>query len=198
MVGAGTSGVGLDARGDAWRWTVSNLWGGGSLPPDQRAVLELRAVDDGDSGELTLHIDAPFHGDASPTVPAGRCAGLWNHEVVELFLLGDDARYLEIECGPHGHYLVLSLHGVRAVVDDARAPTSYTAAVTGARWQGALRFPRAWIPAGWRRANAYAIWGVGASRRYAGAVVGDGPPDFHRLDLFPPLEPLADARTTAT
>ena len=32
--------------------------------------------------------------------------GLWDYEVVELFLLNSDTEeYLELEFGPHGHYL---------------------------------------------------------------------------------------------
>jgi hypothetical protein len=42
-----------------------------------------------------------------------RCTGnswdLCNHDVVELFLLGKDERYLQPEIGPYGHYLVLQL-----------------------------------------------------------------------------------------
>jgi len=38
--------------------------------------------------------------------------------VVEAFFLGTDDRYLEVEVGPHGHYLVLQLHGSRNLVRD--------------------------------------------------------------------------------
>jgi hypothetical protein len=50
---------------------------------------------------------------------------------------------------------------------------------------GAAWIPRAWLPRGADRVNAYAIHGRGPSRRYLAAfpVPGDQP-DFHRLDRF--------------
>ncbi|MFT4980019.1 MAG: hypothetical protein ACI8S6_005931, partial [Myxococcota bacterium] len=106
---------------------VAHTWDGEPLP-QPAATLHL-------SAELTLTVSAPLHNDPPPRAPVGPCWGLWEHEVVELFLLGDDERYLEVELGPHGHHLVLQLHGVRAVTARER-PLDYTARIDGARWSG--------------------------------------------------------------
>ena len=48
--------------------------------------------------------------------------------------------------------------------------------------------PRAWLPEGPLRANAYRIHGTGKGRRYFAASPPGGPqPDFHRLDAFQPF-----------
>ena len=42
---------------------------------------------------LTIEMDAPYFDDPAPTDPIGTTWALWNYEVVELFLVGDDGRY---------------------------------------------------------------------------------------------------------
>jgi hypothetical protein len=133
---------------------------------------------------LVVDIDAPFHGGDAPNVPVGHTPGLWNHEVVELFLLGSDERYLEIEFGPHGHHLVLELRGPRRVVQEHTA-LDYTAQMAGERFVGHAEVPLHWLPAGLDRINAYAIHGTAASRQYLAWRGAPGVrPDFHRLDTF--------------
>ena len=110
-----------------------------------------------------------------------------DYEVVELFLLGADARYLELEFGPHGHSLGLVLSGVRhrvAVVDGVAYETTRSAG----RWRGRARLSATWLPPGLRAGNAFAIHGEGPERRHLAAspVPGESP-DFHRIDCFPPL-----------
>jgi hypothetical protein len=171
------------------RIAVARTWDGLALPADACSALEL-ALDD---GGLEIRVDAPFHGDPPPPGPPGPTDGLWEFEVVELFLLGADQRYLEVELGPHGHHLVLQLHGPRRV--EARGlPLGYTASRVGARWTGRAHVPAAWLPAGLAACNAYAIHGTGAGRRHCAAWPVPGPaPDFHRLERFGPLpwEPAA-------
>ncbi len=134
--------------------------------------------------DLVLGVDAPFHGDPPPVEPPGFTDALWTYEVVELFLLGHASHYVEIEMGPHGHYLVLQLEGVRHITR-AHLPMTYTTVHRGRRWYGHAQLPLACLPAGVERANAYAIHGTGDQRRYlaAFAVPGDKP-DFHRLVPF--------------
>ena len=82
---------------------------------------------------LVVDIEAPLHDDAPPLGAAGSWDGLWDFEVVELFLLGSRERYLELECGPHGHYLVLQLQGPRQVRERGLA-LDYRVERTGDRW----------------------------------------------------------------
>ena len=129
-----------------------------------------------------VEVDAPFHGDPPP--PPG--ADLWNHEVVEVFLLGRDARYLEIELGPHGDTRVLTLSGVRAVERD-HLEIEFEARRADGRWRGHAVVDAALLPPGLARLNVYAIHGVGDARRYLAChpVPGEAP-DFHRLEHFGP------------
>ena len=136
-------------------------------------------------------VDAPWHGDPVPSGPPGPRAALWEHEVVELFLLGPDGperKYTEIELGPHGHHLVLQLEGVRRPVAD-QLPIRWEVERRGDRWVGEARIDESLLPDPVVALNAYAIHGVGVDRRYLAwaPVPGDGP-DFHRLAHFPGVD----------
>jgi hypothetical protein len=140
-----------------------------------------------DSTGLAIEVTAPLHRDPPPPVPEGSCDGLWNHEVVELFLLGDDERYLEIELGPWGHYLVLELEGRRNVVASGH-PIEYEARRGSIGWSGRAVIPAERIPAPIGLGNAYAIHGPAPARHYRALhpVPGEAP-DFHRLECFGPI-----------
>ncbi len=165
------------------RLCIARTWDGRPVEPAEQAVLELEV----DATSVRLTVDAPYHGDPRPPASPGRLDRLWEHEVVELFLLGADDRYLEVELGPHGHYLVLVLAGRRQVERQALL-IEYAAEITGRRWRGWARLPRAYLPPRVERGNAYAIHGVGAARRYLACFPVPGErPDFHRLEAFGPL-----------
>ena len=156
-------------------------WDGHPADPGEHAVVRVH-----DAGPmLRLEVDAPLHGDPPPAGPAGPTWALWEHEVVELFVLGSDQHYLELELGPHGHHLVLQLHGVRQIVA-RQLPLDLAVQQADGRWQATAMVPRALLPPGPHRANAYAIHGVGSARRYLAHTPVPGPqPDFHRLSCFP-------------
>lgn len=162
---------------------VDRTWDGHPAAPGE--VVTLRLHDDGDA--LLLAVDAPLHGDPAPPTPPGPTWALWEHEVVELFLLGADDRYLEIELGPHGHHLVLQLHGARRIVQ-RELPLDLRVTHAPDRWQALARLPHTWLPPGPLAGNAYAIHGRGPDRRYLAWTPVPGPsPDFHRLSLFPAI-----------
>ncbi len=165
---------------------VGSTWDGDPVGPDEAAHLRLRR----ESDVLTVEVEAPFHGDPAPPSAPGPHVGLWEHEVVELFVAGSGAAYLEVELGPHGHHLVLRLADVRRVAEHS-LPLDYRAERSGARWRGTARVPAAWLPPGPLRGNAYAIHGVGAARRYLAAhAVPGAAPDFHQPKRFAPLPAL--------
>ena len=119
--------------------SVGHTWDGTPLP---RPAAALRLYADEATDLLHLTVEAPFYGDPPPPGPPGPCWGLWNHEVVELFLLGDDDRYLEIELSPHGHHLVLVLHGERNPIQ-RELPLDYAARIIApGRWLGEARLSR--------------------------------------------------------
>jgi len=181
----------LDVDGGR-RLAIRHCWDGTPAPVEAWIQLDVRLRD----GDLEINFCAPYYGDEIPKGPRGRCPRLWEHEVVELFLLGENGRYLEIELGPHGHYLALLLHGRRNVVrDDLRlSPTIEIIGDHGGRsyWRAHLVVGQALIPRGWDRINAYAIHGGGVMERQylAHAPTLGSVPDFHRLEIFVPIEGL--------
>lgn len=167
--------------------TIAHTWDGARLHPDERATVRL--CDAGD--HVRLSVRAPFEDDPPPPGPPGPTPGLWHHEVVECFLAGADGSYLEVELGPHGHHLVLSLSGVRQVVWQAR-PLDVRFVKGCHTWTAEARIPLAWLPPRPWTANAYRIHGVGAARVYhAHAPLPGAAPDFHQPAVFPPLPPLS-------
>lgn len=160
---------------------IDATWDGQMARPDE--AVQLCVEIDGD--DLVIDVDAPFHGDPPPAAPPGATDGLWNHEVVELFVASEvGPKYLEIELGPHGHHLVLQLDGIRTVVARGLA-IAFTSRIAGDRWTGQARVPRAWLPPSPHRVNAYAIHGEGEARRYlALAAVPGEKPDFHQPAHF--------------
>ena len=179
--------------------SIEHTWDGVVIPERERANVRFRVNGPEASappdGDLAIEVDAPFHDDPAPPGPPGPTDRLWEFEVVELFLVGEDDRYLEIELGPHGHHLVLELHGVRRVIR-SRLEIEYATQREADRWRGSARVDPALLPHGLRACNAYAIHGRGSSRRYlAAAPPGGREPDFHRLDCFQRLESRTDPRT---
>lgn len=170
---------------------VAHSWDGAPADPAEIATLTLRRASDA----LRIEIDAPYHGDPPPPGPPGPTDGLWDFEVVELFVAGaadEDgrARYTEIELSPHGHHLVFELVGTRHVVRRC-LPLDYRAAIAGDRWRGEAVLERHFLPPPPYRGNAYAIHGQGAERRYLAATPVPGEePDFHRVAFFPGLDLL--------
>jgi hypothetical protein len=168
---------------------VGRTWDGLELPSERHRRVDLtrRA-----GGPLELAVVAPYCGDPPPSGPPGSTDRLWEHEVVELFLVGTPAAgghvpYTELELSPHGHYLVLRFEGVRRVVD-APALLEVAAWIEGDRWRGTALLPPDLLPPEPWRVNAFAIHGCGEDRKYLAMAPVPGPgPDFHRVELFPRL-----------
>ena len=165
------------------RLPIERDWQGVLLPAAEHAWIAFERA-----GEwLDVAFDAPYFGDPPPPMAAGPAPGLWEYEVIELFIAGPADEYLEVELGPHGHYLVLSLRGVRKAWRSA-LPLTYAAQIAEGRYRGRAQVPMSYLPPGPVRANAYTIHGQGGARRYAAhAPVAGAQPDFHRLECFVPL-----------
>ncbi len=162
---------------------IDRTWDGAPLPAAEVATIRLSAEAEG----LVVDVTAPFFGDPAPAGLPGPTWALWEHEVVELFVLGADDRYLELELGPFGHHLLLTLHGRRNIVEKL-LPVDVVTTRLSTHWTATARLPAGLIPPGPHRVNATAIRGQGAARRYAVAEPMPGPqPDFHRLEAFRPV-----------
>lgn len=163
--------------------TVAADWRGRPIPVQQWRNLELWR-----SGEyLYCSVEAPLIGDPAPKAPPGRLWELWEHEVVELFIGGPDARYFEVEFGPHGHYLALQLEGEHNIVGYDLL-IEYRAWLEGDdRWRAEARIPWDLLPPAPHRLNAYAMSGPSdARRRLALYELSGDAPDFHQTSSFRP------------
>jgi hypothetical protein len=173
--------------------TIERDWQGRALPDGHRATIELTRVED----DLIVRFDAPYFADPPPLTAAGSTARLWEHEVIELFIADAGTHYLELEFGPHGHYLALELLGVRQVRREgmalayaARIEPAAPNAIPAARYRGIARVPVAYLPPSPERVNAYLIHRGQDSRErchHAHVPVPGVRPDFHRLEYFVPL-----------
>ena len=163
---------------------IDHLWDGSPADASEHVGLTLSLAGDG----LRLAIDAPLHGDPPPPAPPGALWGLWEHEVVELFVLGADGRsYTEVELGPHGHHLLLRLDGRRNPIERCLPLDAAWTYVPG-RWRAQTVLPFAVLPPRPWRGNAYAVHGATPRRFLAWAPVPGAAPDFHALERFRPLE----------
>lgn len=162
------------------RLRIERTWDGRLARAEEAVDLDLHLDDEA----LCIDFSATHHGDPPPEGPAGPTDRLWEHEVVELFVVGAGDRYTEIELGPAGHHLVLQLEGVRNVVA-SKLPLTYASRTHDGRWTGRAVIGRELLPELPWTLNAYAIHGQGGRRRYLALTPVPGPqPDYHRLHHF--------------
>lgn len=172
-------------------YTINKTWDNRTIPSQDHVNIDLLYSED-----LTVKVSAPFYSD--PELPdmthnPGSFDQLYNFEVVEVFLLGEDDHYLELEFGPKGQYLVLQLHGYRNVTRYPIELTKYQSKVTGHHWSGVGVVPKSILPPNIHSMNAYAIHGSNETRTYLSLYPAptNSPnytaPDFHKLELFQPI-----------
>ena len=210
---------------DQYNCIIGSRWDGTALPDDEKIFISISVVDDNTSTTpvLVINVDAPYYNDPAPrydpeatnatSVPSLNFDGLWNYEVVEIFIKGKLDKYIEIEMGPHGHYLILALDGYRHCFKRGIEPLSYEAKIEEKRWSGKLIAPidilppSTGIPEAMFSYNAYGIHEGRPSplsscvesqncdtRVYCcayppGKAEGEYlVPDFHKLQLFQHLK----------
>jgi len=177
---------------------IDSDWRGRALADREIARVTLEWL----PNEVRISVDAPYSGDPLPPAPPRSFDGLWEYEVVEVFLVDEASleeapRYIEIEMSPHGHHLLLSFEGIRARTGQ-HEPIGYRAEVDGERWFGEMTVARALMPWARLRMNAYRLCGEGEQRRHLVATALPGPtPDFHLIRSFevtvdPPDEQTVD------
>ena len=176
-------------------YTISTLWDNTSVPNDQTIDLKLQFIHNNKGNkDLEIRVLSPFYDD--PKIPGNASIGsmdqLWNYEVFEVFLLGEDNHYLEIELGPKGQYLLLQLHGYRNVTKQGLTLSQYSSHISHNRWTGIAVIPFNYLPKNITKFNAYAIHGSGTKRQYMSLFATPfgkySEPDFHRLEYFGDFE----------
>lgn len=162
---------------------MARRWDGDPVRSGLRGRVELA------SGPDALHVAAFLaspHPVRVPDAPAGaRVDGLWTFDVVECFLVGADGRYVELELGAGGHWLLLAFDAPRR-----RAGGSFGDGLSvdlewlGATWTCRCALPRRWLPEPLARVNAFAS---AAGELLAHHPVPGAAPDFHQPAAFPAL-----------
>lgn len=106
--------------------------------------------------------------------------------MVECFLAGAAGRYLEVELGAGGHFLVLSFEAPRVRLDDHADLEPRLRFEPGEdAWRSTIELPEGLIPPGPHRLNAFVI----ASGRFLAWHPLPGPePDFHQPARFPRVD----------
>lgn len=177
-------------------FAIRSTWNGGCVTHEPMKVSFSPALD----GGCIMKVEGPFfNSPGKPDGPQGAFDGLWEYEVVEAFFLNDNNQYVEVELGPYGHHIVLLLDGVRNAVKNfdldktilqTMLPMTYTATITGDRWEGEANIPRGYFPPGATKFNAYAIHGEKDNRTYEALypATGTDAPDFHDLKFFKPFD----------
>jgi hypothetical protein len=138
-------------------------------------------------GDGVLELSASFVHQRMPRVPEAkpgtRVANLWEYDVVECFLVGAGGRYLEIELGAGGHFLLLGFDAPRRRVEEhADLVPDLAHGSERERWLSWLELPLALLPEGLCALNAFAIAG-GAF--LAHSALPGATPDFHQPQAFP-------------
>lgn len=171
------------------RLKVTRDWRGRALPRARQSLLDLSLAND----TLDVRVEAPFAGDPPPPPPAGRLDGLWEFEVVELFLAMPRRpdSYLELELSPHGHHLLLVFDAPRRRRASQPDLTAFEATIDGAHWHGcaSLDLKGAGLDFSDRRilANAFRLAGEPRRHELAWPLPGTTP-DFHQPSAFPELD----------
>ncbi len=171
---------------------LTQLWNGEPVPRGHggRAALTL------DAGLLALSWDLALPDEPRlPDAPEGFVHGLWEHDVIELFLCSrsNPGRYLELEFGPGGHWLALAFSGIReGATELSELDPELRNEVQPGRWRGRAALPIALVakhagPAPWKALVATV---TGEARVHAcwPRVPGQAP-DFHQPAAWAPVLP---------
>lgn len=186
---------------DPFHFDIRTFWDG--KPCEDRSLwgtIDLQGTPEG------LRVTATLPHQLSPSIPeapqGSRVANLWEYDVVECFLVGAE-KYLEVELGAGGHFLVLDFTAPRVrdqeyesfapVIDfesDSISPPcvgemaeSQRGSSQG-RWRSSVTIPWNMIPKGLHAANAFVI----ARDHFLCASPLPGPQaDFHQPARFPEI-----------
>lgn len=163
---------------------VRQLWNG-NVCPDERVWADVTLASQSDG--LAVHAEAPvLHDQLIPQdTPMGtRVEGLWNFDVVELFLVGPGHRYFELELGAGGHFLALSFDCIRHRSDDHLSwiPLIQYHKTPEKTWVAHLVIPWSMIPENVRALNVFVY---AAGQYLAMSQLPGSSPDFHQPDHFP-------------
>jgi hypothetical protein len=161
---------------------IERYWDGAPCPHAHlHGRVELSARADG------LELAASLPHQPVPRLPPAalgeRVSNLWEYDVVECFLVGEEGRYLEVELGAGGHFLVLSFSAPRSRSDAherLRPELDFTRDAAGWRSRTVLEWQV--VPQPLTALNAFVI---ASGAHLAHAPLPGSAPDFHQPRHFP-------------
>lgn len=125
---------------------------------------------------------------------------LWKYDVAEFFLTSSDrSRYLEFNLAPNGAWWssVFTQPREPGPNEPTPIPRVFTSSNQGeSSWQASASIPLAWLEKhldfGKKTTlNATFILNSPTQIFLTAADLGDGAPDFHRPQFFPPIKPIS-------
>ncbi len=166
---------------------IDHYWNGVACP-DRRlhGAVALSSTPEG------LGITATLPHQVSPNIPAQppgtRVANLWQYDVVECFIVGS-SKYLEVELGAGGHFLVLDFCKRAPRIRDHEyehfRPTLEwlpSAPEDSGRWRSSVVIPWEMVP---KRTNALNAFIIVRDQFLAYHPTERPTPDFHQPRAFP-------------
>jgi hypothetical protein len=165
---------------------IDRLWNGEVCPDDRlKAAVTISQTQDG----LLVRASMPeLHDQKVPEVQKGkRVDNLWTFDVVELFLVGPGHRYLEIELGAGGHWLVLGFDRLRHRESDHELlkPWFRFWKTEKKEWFSQITIPWNIVPENLRAINAFVI---AAGKHLSFSPLPGDKPDFHQPDSYPSVQ----------
>ncbi len=161
--------------------TINSMWNGSPASGELHAQVQLRPKNDGlfvrVRGQSLVEQERPHEPEGS------RVDGLWRYDVIEIFLVGANNHYIEVELGAFGHWLVLGFNGVRALSNtyiDFAPRISHQR--TQESWESCMLIPWNLLPLPIVRMNAFAIL---KGEFLAFQKVPGAKPDFHQPQIYP-------------
>ena len=171
------------APGSLWL-PVARGWDGARADPALFGCWRFTAAADG------LEIAARFPRREAARIPAAapgsRVADLFTYDVAECFFATEGGRYLEVELGAGGHFLVLGFDAPRrrvALHDELELAVDWSCEAKS--WSSRTTLPWPLLPEGLSRLNAFAIFG---GQCLAFSPVPGAVPDFHQPAHYPAVE----------
>ncbi len=160
---------------------IAKHWDGTELPFSQYTTVKTSLGKD----SLRVEFESPIEEYTTPDSPVGFTDGLWEYDVVELFIAQPNGEYVEIEAGPKGHWLVYEFESYRKQKDLPKKELEYTCAVEDGVWKGVFTVPLSWLsaPIGECTVNAYQYRSAG-DQFLAWQSIPSIEPDFHKTECF--------------
>ena len=171
------------APGSLWL-PVARGWDGTPADPAATGCWRFTATTTG------LEIAARFPRRQAARIPAAapgsRVADLWTYDVAECFFATEAGRYLEVELGAGGHFLVLGFDAPRRrVAEHNELELCVDWSLEDQSWSSRATLPWPLLPEAVSRLNAFAIFG---DQCLAFSPLPGAAPDFHQPDHYPCVE----------